>query len=150
LLAIGLVYYLRLDKPVRDELKKKLEEITGQSQTIEAVVDTEIKEYISNIRLERGIALNRALKVCFDWCCIWRLIQFKPIFEFVSAQENVFAIIVCSQLRIPLIIVGLPGCTKTLSFQIVHTSVLTDANVRESEVISLSPSLSGRVFESCA
>lgn len=46
-------------------------------------------------------------------------------------QENLFAIIVCTQLRMPLIIVGPPGSSKTLSFQIVQQAVLRDAVVRE-------------------
>ncbi len=41
-----------------------------------------------------------------------------------------FAIIVCIQLRMPLVIVGPPGCSKTLSFQIVQKYVLNDATVR--------------------
>ena len=47
-------------------------------------------------------------------------------------QENVFAIIACIQLRTPLIIVGPPGSSKTLSFQIVQQTVLNDATVRDS------------------
>lgn len=46
-------------------------------------------------------------------------------------QENLFAIVVCVQLRMPLIIIGPPGSSKTLSFQIVQQSVLVDAIVRD-------------------
>ena len=58
-------------------------------------------------------------------------------------QENVFAIIVCIQLRTPLIIVGPPGSSKTLSFQIVQQNVLNDQTVRESTVIDVSSRLQG-------
>lgn len=53
-----------------------------------------------------------------------------------ESQENVFAITVCIQLRMPLIIIGPPGSSKTLSFQIVQQSVLTDAMVRDESVVS--------------
>ena len=52
-----------------------------------------------------------------------------------------FAIIVCIQLRMPLIIVGPPGSSKTLSFQIVQQSVLNDATVRDSYVPAVRRSL---------
>jgi hypothetical protein len=52
----------------------------------------------------------------------------------VWLQENVFAIIACIQLKMPLIIVGPPGSSKTLSFQIVQHAVLNDATVREGMV----------------
>ncbi len=58
-------------------------------------------------------------------------------------QENVFAIIVCIQLRTPLIIVGPPGSSKTLSFQIVQQNVLNDQTVRETTVIDVSSRLQG-------
>ncbi len=61
----------------------------------------------------------------------------------IYSQENVFAIIVCIQLRTPLIIVGPPGSSKTLSFQIVQQNVLNDQTVRESTVIDVSSRLQG-------
>jgi hypothetical protein len=57
------VYYLRLDKAARSELSKQLAELAVGHPSLESVMDAEINEYISNIRLEKGIALNRALKV---------------------------------------------------------------------------------------
>ncbi len=50
-----------------------------------------------------------------------------------AAQENVFAIIVCIELKMPLVIVGPPGCSKTLSFQIVQKYVLNDSTVRQTK-----------------
>ena len=112
-LAVGFVYYLRLeDVPqrmealsARQQLNEKLREVAGLS--VADIVEHETVQYIKNARLDAGIAENKALK------------------------ENVFAIIVCIQLRMPLIIIGPPGCSKTLSFQIVQQSILNDANVRE-------------------
>ena len=65
------------------------------------------------------------------------------LYVYFYLQENVFAIIVCIQLRTPLIIVGPPGSSKTLSFQIVQQNVLNDQTVRESTVIDVSSRLQG-------
>ena len=51
-------------------------------------------KYVDSLYIPPGIAKTRALK------------------------ENLFATIVCSVLRIPLIIVGAPGSSKTLSFNL--------------------------------
>ena len=50
-------------------------------------------------KIEKGIALNRALK------------------------ENLFTIFVSIINRVPLIIVGKPGTSKSLSFQILYNSM---------------------------
>jgi hypothetical protein len=62
-----------------------------------------------------------------------------------ALKENVFAIIVCIQTHIPVIIVGPPGSTKTLSFQIVRESVLVEPMVRPGtvRVLQLPFNLSG-------
>ena len=49
-----------------------------------------------------------------------------------GAEGERVATIACIQLRMPLIIIGPPGSSKTLSFQIVQQNVLIDANVRDS------------------
>ena len=60
---------------------------------------------------------------------LWTICLLLP-----PTQENIFAIIVCMQMRVPLIIVGPPGSSKTLSFQIVQHNVLRDANVKAERV----------------
>ena len=103
---MGLVYFLRLQEANRAALNENIKAITGGGSVADTIA-AETQLYINNVRLDEGIAENKALK------------------------ENVFAIIVCIQLRMPLIIVGPPGSSKTLSFQIVQQNVLNDANVRE-------------------
>ena len=55
----------------------------------------ELDRYIEQVELPTGIAKTKALK------------------------ENFFATIVCTVTRTPLIIVGAPGSSKTLSFNLV-------------------------------
>ena len=55
--------------------------------------------YISNLNLPAGIAKTEALK------------------------ENVFAMIICTVTKTPLIIVGAPGSSKTLSFSLTISNL---------------------------
>jgi hypothetical protein len=93
-LSIGLVYYLRLDTDLRSDLNNALLSLCQLS--VKKTLEEEMTLYFDHIKLERGIALTNAL------------------------MENVFAIIVCLQLRTPLIMIGPPGSSKTLK-----TSLLT-------------------------
>jgi hypothetical protein len=56
-----------------------------------------------------------------------------------ALKENIFAIVVCIQTHMPVIIVGPPGSTKTLSFQIVRESVLVEPMVRPGGVFVCIP-----------
>jgi len=109
-LAAGLVYFLRLSDDGRAALDATLQSVTskyGSPLSVAHIIREETTLYVRHIKLESGTAQNTALK------------------------ENVFAIIVCIQLQMPLIIIGPPGSSKTMSFQIVAQTVLNDAMVRE-------------------
>ena len=97
LVALGLVYYLRLGDKDR---KSYSEFLNIQSRDLGNVDFTtafneELNWYMERVDLPPGIAKTTALK------------------------ENVFANIVCCQTHTPLIIIGEPGTSKTLSFNIV-------------------------------
>jgi hypothetical protein len=66
------------------------------------VLDDEMVMYLDNAELPSGIACNQALK------------------------ENFFCTVVCIENRIPLIIIGPPGCSKTLSFKIAAETMRGD------------------------
>ena len=94
--ALGLVYYLRLDTKHRQKYLTVLDHHAIISQvTFSKVFQEELDWYIDHIDLPEGIAKTQALK------------------------ENLFATIICTMTHTPLFIVGPPGSSKTLSFNIV-------------------------------
>ena len=93
--ALGLVYYLRLDSKHRKKYMEVLDHHTTISRvTFSKAFKEELDWYINHIDLPEGIAKTQALK------------------------ENLFATIICTMTHTPLIIVGPPGSSKTLSFNL--------------------------------
>ena len=94
--AIGLVYYMRLNTKYRKEFKDFVDReprLPGEVHFSRAFND-ELKWFINQVELPTGIARTQAL------------------------MENLFATIVCTGTHTPLIIVGAPGSSKTLSFNL--------------------------------
>ena len=102
LVALGIVYYMRLNAKYRKEYKTYLDGVNRMSREVSfsTAFDEELEYYIGQIELPKGIARTLALK------------------------ENLFATIICTITHTPLIIVGAPGSSKTLSFN------LTIANLK--------------------
>ena len=94
LMALGIVYYMRLNAKYRKEYKKYLDDINRMPNEVSfsTAFDEELEYYIKQVELPKGIAHTIALK------------------------ENLFATIICTITHTPLIIVGAPGSSKTLSF----------------------------------
>ena len=104
LVSLGLVYYLRLDTKYRKRYQEVLDhEVATAKESFSKSFEEELNWYIDNIDLPDGIAKTQALK------------------------ENLFATIICTMTHTPLIIVGQPGSSKTLSFN------LTLANLKGQE-----------------
>ena len=99
--AIGIVYYLRLDANFRQDFCKRLDSIEAGSRRTPflAIFKNEMDSYVEKMHLPHGIAKTNALK------------------------ENLFATVVCTACRIPLVIVGAPGSSKTLSFNLTLTNL---------------------------
>jgi len=99
LLAIAVVYYLRLDTRSRQTFLTKIEELpVGEEKDAEGlqeVLDYAMDVVISNTEIPPGIADTRGLR------------------------ENVFMTLVCSLSQTPLMIIGPPGSSKTLSVNVV-------------------------------
>ena len=94
LVSLGLVYYMRLSTDFRRRYSESLDENCRKSKKMpfsKAFLE-ELDYYVERVELPKGIARTLALK------------------------ENLFAIIICTINHIPLIIVGAPGSSKTLSF----------------------------------
>lgn len=95
LVSLGLVYYLRLDTKYRKKYKTILDhEAAAAQECFSKSFEEELNWYIDHIDLPDGIARTQALK------------------------ENLFATIICTMTHTPLIIVGQPGSSKTLSFNL--------------------------------
>ena len=102
--ALALVYYFRLNERYRKQFKEKINKCCrpvgehGFLGTFEVALEDEFKWVSEHVDLPIGIAPTDALK------------------------ENIYAIIVCTMTHIPLIIIGPPGSSKTLSFKIVTSN----------------------------
>ena len=127
LVALGIVYYMRLNNHYREEYEKYLDKqkklpnevsfsrvkyrpcqsavlsiymymymifLSTHSLHSPQAFSDELNWYIEQVELPSGIAKTRALK------------------------ENLFATIICTVTHTPLIIVGAPGSSKTLSFNL--------------------------------
>ena len=92
LVALGLVYYMRLTSKCRIKYVNWLEE-NNVGRFLD-IFSAELEWFIGKVDLPSGIARTTALK------------------------ENVFATIICCVTQTPLIIEGVPGSSKTLSFNI--------------------------------
>ena len=67
--------------------------------SFQAIVRVEQEEYLARMELPVGTAKNAALR------------------------ENVFVILVCILNRIPVFVVGKPGCSKSLSMQVIRSNL---------------------------
>ena len=98
LISVGMVYYLRLDCLARERFVQELESLPSeqcQQCHLRDVLDSAIDLLIENTEVPEGVALTKGLK------------------------ENVFMTMICSLSRTPLMIVGPPGCSKTLAVSVV-------------------------------
>ncbi|XP_076818192.1 E3 ubiquitin-protein ligase rnf213-alpha-like [Clavelina lepadiformis] len=101
--ALGMCYHATLSE--RNEYREQLAEVIATSQRLQITGNDILndiiacqKVFINAVELEKDIAKNEALR------------------------ENVFMIVVCAEMRIPLFLVGKPGSSKSLA-----KTVVTDA-----------------------
>jgi len=106
ILSIFICYYLRIpDGNTRKELQEKFNNIIKKlGPKFEKVdfLDVPHKEelyVVDNIKLEKGIAKNRAL------------------------LDNIFSLFVAINNKVPIFIVGKPGCSKSLSVQLINKAM---------------------------
>ncbi len=97
MVSLGIVYFMRLNSKYRVQYRLFLDNFDHLTDevTFSQAFESELRWYIDKIEVPPSIAKTEALK------------------------ENVFATIVCTMTHTPLIIVGDPGSSKTLSFNIV-------------------------------
>ena len=99
LVALGIVYYMRLNRKYRTRYQNEFALKFNTLMQFSDVFQSELDWYTQQIELPKGIAKTQALK------------------------ENLFAVIICCVTQTPLIIVGAPGSSKTLSFNIAVSNL---------------------------
>ena len=128
LVSLALVYYLRLNDSYREKYKLFLDSAFKRGEQeiqFSQAFSEELEWYISHMELPGGIAKTQALK------------------------ENCFAIIVCAMTRTPLIIVGPPGCSKTLSFHLALVNLKGEGSKIEEFQNRIFLSLDPHIYQCC-
>ena len=108
--SLALVYYFRLDSECRAKYLKEMNTSSvftfdKEPVTFSEAVQNELDWLLQNITLPPGVAATEALK------------------------ENLYSIVICTMTHTPLIILGPPGSSKTLSFKIVISNLQGMASV---------------------
>ena len=106
-LALAHCYQSRLrTKESRKEYRRRLVDCfkehhlsTFDQRILEAIVRAEQDDYLERMELPEGTAKNSALR------------------------ENVFVMLVCILNHIPVFVVGKPGCSKSLSMQVIRSNL---------------------------
>ena len=109
-LALAHCYLSRLPTAeLRKNYREKIMDLCNRNGTImtirknvdtfAAIVRKEEEDYLDRMELPPGIAKNAALR------------------------ENVFVMLVCILNRIPIFVVGKPGCSKSLSIQLIRSNL---------------------------
>ncbi|KAL4237385.1 hypothetical protein ACF0H5_002103 [Mactra antiquata] len=104
ILALAHCYHCRfMDKSVRRKYIKVLSKTTGgvslSTECIHSIIKEEQTDILDRMDLPPGIAKNSALK------------------------ENIFVLLVCILNRIPVFLVGKPGCSKSLAMQVIRSNL---------------------------
>ncbi|ETO32802.1 hypothetical protein RFI_04311, partial [Reticulomyxa filosa] len=95
-IAIGLCYYFRLNINQRQDLSK---ELSSTDNTFTKLLEQEVDTLCKSFLIPGGVALNQGLK------------------------ENLFILFMSIITTTPIVLVGKPGTSKTLSFQIVRDNL---------------------------
>ena len=105
LLSLYLNYIIRIPiKMEKEDYYKEIENIINKdelfkSKNMKKIIEEEINFICEKMIIPKGIALNKALK------------------------ENLFALFHCILSKIPIYIIGKPGCSKSLGMEILYDSL---------------------------
>ena len=107
ILALAHCYQARLPTAVsRKEYREQIvhcfrehKNFSFKESSFEAIVRAEQEDYLERMELPEGTAKNAALR------------------------ENIFVMLVCILNRIPVFVVGKPGCSKSLSMQVIRSNL---------------------------
>ena len=139
LVALGLVYYMRLDTKYRQKFVKRMDQLTASCsvQFKEAFTDGVCKctnrAYVYLCKcmylLHTLVTVITTTKLHFIECILQMDFYINNlslpvgIAKTEALKENLFATIICTVTNTPLIIVGAPGSSKTLSFNLTISNL---------------------------
>lgn len=125
--SLALVYYMRLPFELRKRYCQNIDSSKRSFSgdlTFQQALSDELKWYIDNVTLPPGIAKTDALK------------------------ENLLATILCCMTKVPLIIEGAPGTSKTLAFNIAVANLKGSGSRRNIfQETSIYPSLEPHFYQ---
>ena len=142
-ISLAIVYYFRLNKKFRDSYA--LEMSTLGSGEARKYLERELLEEHKGSSEQPNIFIHVLRK---ELDRLTNKIRYPPqIARTQALKENIYAIIVCSMTRTPLIIVGPPGSSKTLSYKIVIENLQGQALPREIFRKGIFHALEPRVYQ---
>ncbi|CAF1683350.1 unnamed protein product, partial [Rotaria magnacalcarata] len=105
-LSLALIYYFRL--PTKEDNRQRNDSTTPSREELGELIDRNLPDFVDTVQDELGKFVNT------------RNFEIPPGVAVNQAIcEHIFAIVVSIATRTPLCIIGAPGQSKTLSFQIV-------------------------------
>jgi hemicentin len=123
LVSVGMVYYLRLDSPARMKFLQHLNSLPSeqcQDFDLAEVLNSSIELLIDNTEIPEGIALTRGLKenLFMTFVVSTYVTSIAGTLLFPPNPSAYFVYEQCTLSRTPLMIIGPPGCSKTLAVNI--------------------------------
>ncbi|CAC5397569.1 RNF213 [Mytilus coruscus] len=113
-LALSVCYHSRFENvETRKAYREKIAHIISKqhyaisSIGVLKIIRDEQKEILDRMTLPSGIAKNTAL------------------------QENVFVVLICILNKIPIFLVGKPGCSKSLSIQLIRSNLRSESSTSD-------------------
>lgn len=125
--SLAIVYYFRLNPKSRKLYAEEMDMLTEQ----QLVTTTSLLEsHMSTGRVQRRLKFRESLQEELDWL-IGKMAISPRVAHTEALKENLYAIVVCAMTHTPLIIVGPPGSSKTLSFKITVDNLQGQASPNE-------------------
>ena len=125
--SLSLVYYFRLNPKYRKLYVTEMEELAN----IQLITSSSLgNSRASSGGKQRRLKFQECLRTELDWL-VSKMVIPQRVARTEALKENLYAIVVCAMTHTPLIIVGPPGSSKTLSFRITVDNLQGQASPSE-------------------
>ena len=112
--SLALVYYFRLNPKYRKLYAEEMERLTDR-QLITTF--SSLESHTSSGGMKRKLKFQECLQAELNWL-VSKMVIPQRVARTEALKENLYAIVICAMTHSPLIIIGPPGSSKTLSFKI--------------------------------